>query len=329
MIAGIRGQSMAGIAECDFIIIGGGAAALAAAQYAARSLLQTVVIDGTGRGSAGGQAAEIASLENYPGIFPAVGGAGFIQTMTEQAAHFGARIVHDSAVSLDKVGGVFIVHGQGTEYRAKAVLIATGAAHRTLGVKGERELLGRGVSYCATCDGPFFKGKKIAVIGGGDSALSEALYLASLSPYVTIVHRRGTFRANAMLQNRVHESAIKTQMGQTVLEITGTSDAELKVKALVLKGADGEHTMECDAVFICAGTVPKTELADFLPKDDAGYIKTDSNMQTICPGLFAAGDVRSTPLRQVVTAVSDGAVAATAAAIYVRGLAAPIDAHRT
>lgn len=303
--------------ECDFIIVGGGVAGLSAAIYASRAMLKTVVLDGTGgEGGAGGQAAQIAALENYPGIFGAINGVQFMQTMAAQAEHFGAQILHERAISLDKVGNYFILHdSKETEYRASCALIATGAAHRTLGVKGEKELSGRGVSYCATCDGPFFKGKRIAVVGGGDSALSEALYLSSLSSDVTIVHRRDTFRANALLQSRVQKSAIKTRMKQTVKEITGTS----KVTACVLSGEDGgEETIECDAVFICAGSVPRTSLVDFLSKDSGGYIKTDGNMQTACPGLFAAGDVRSGVLRQVVTAASDGAIAATKAAEWIR-----------
>lgn len=318
--------------KVDLIIIGGGVAGLSAALYGSRSALQTVVLDGTGDADgAGGQAGQIAALENYPGVFPAVGGGTFIETMRHQAEYFGAKIIHDSAVSLDKVGGKFIVTGRGgEEWTAAAVILATGAGKRKLGVAGEAELTGRGVSYCATCDGPFFKNKRIAVVGGGDSALSEALYLSALSPFVTIVHRRREFRASAVLQERVKKANIALQLGCTVQEITG-QDTVQGIKLLAAPtlppaapsasssmSSEGEASvLPCDAVFVCVGTVPRTSLVDFLPKDEGGYIKTDSNMQTACPGLFAVGDVRSTPLRQVVTAAADGAVAAMAVATQV------------
>lgn len=279
-------------------------------------MLNTVVLAGIQ--SAGGQAGQIAILENYPGVYPPVDGLAFVDAMTKQAVHFGAHVVSDEAVSLDKVENNFVVHTKNNKYSARAVLLATGAKPRKLCVKGETELMGKGVSYCATCDGPFFKGKRITVVGGGDSALSEALYLATLTPYVTIVHRRETFRASPALQARVHEKDISLEMGQTVKEITGRG----KVDGIVLQrscdGGDGERLLECDAVFICAGHTPQTGIADFLKKDSGGYFVTGSRMQTACPGLFAAGDVRSTPLRQVITAASDGAVAAYAAAEYIR-----------
>lgn len=297
------------------IIIGGGAAGLAAAQYGARSALKTTVLDGTGsEGGAGGQAAEINYLENYPGIFPRVSGTDFIKAMMLQAEHFGADILHTAAASLDKVGGTFTVHcTDGTVRRAQCVILATGASKKHLGVEGEEAFLGRGVSYCATCDGPFFRGKKIVVVGGGDSALSEALYLSTLSPHVTIVHRRGEFRGNAMLVDRVKKARIALKLGQVVTQIVGDD----RVRGVKIMGTNEAATLDCDAVFICVGTAPRTELVDFLQKSPSGYIKTDCNMQTSCPGLFAAGDVRDTPLRQVVTAAADGAVAAASAAEYI------------
>lgn len=303
--------------DCDFLIIGGGVAALTAAQYASRSLLDTVVLTGTE--AFGGQTGEIAQLENYPGVYPPVAGLAFIDTMTSQAKHFGAKLVCDEAKALDKVAGRFIVQGRTERYRAYTALIATGAMARRLGVKGEAELIGRGVSYCATCDGPFFRDKRIVVVGGGDSALSEALYLATLSPHITIVHRRLDFRANRALVERVKEKDIKVEMGSVVKEIAG----EERVEAVILQqgGADGnggEKKIECDAVFVCIGRTPAASIVDFLQKDSAGYLVTDEKMQTACTALFAAGDVRSTPLRQVITAASDGAVAAYAAVEYVR-----------
>lgn len=297
----------------DYIIIGAGPAGLSSAQYAARSGLKTIVLEGMG---AGGQVAQIFELENYPGVFPAVNGFDFVETLRKQAEAFGAQIKQVQVTSIDKTGKDFIIQTKDTTYSAPALCIATGAVHKNLGVPGEEELKGRGVSYCATCDGPFFRNKKIVVIGGGDSACSEAIYLASLSKDVTIVHRRNEFRAQKALVDKMLKAGVKPVYDSVVKQINGQN----KVESITLENVKtGEQTdFECAAVFIFAGMAPQTDLVDMIKKDISGYIMTDENMQTSIPGLYAAGDVRSKPFRQIVTAVSDGAIAANAAKEFIK-----------
>lgn len=297
----------------DYIIIGAGPAGLSSAQYAARSGLKTIVLEGMGPG---GQVAQIFELENYPGVFPAVNGFDFVETLRKQAEAFGAQIKQVQVTSIDKTGKDFIIQTKDTTYSAPALCIATGAVHKNLGVPGEEELKGRGVSYCATCDGPFFRNKKIVVIGGGDSACSEAIYLASLSKDVTIVHRRNEFRAQKALVDKMLKAGVKPIYDSVVKQINGQN----KVESITLENVKtGEQTdFECAAVFIFAGMAPQTDLVDMIKKDISGYIMTDENMQTSIPGLYAAGDVRSKPFRQIVTAVSDGAIAANAAKEFIK-----------
>lgn len=297
----------------DYIIIGAGPAGLSSAQYAARSGLKTIVLEGMG---AGGQVAQIFELENYPGVFPAVNGFDFVETLRKQAEAFGAQIKQVQVTSIDKTGKDFIIQTKDATYSAPALCIATGAVHKNLGVPGEEELKGRGVSYCATCDGPFFRNKKIVVIGGGDSACSEAIYLASLSKDVTIVHRRNEFRAQKALVDKMLKAGVKPIYDSVVKQINGQN----KVESITLENVKtGEQTdFECAAVFIFAGMAPQTDLVDMIKKDISGYIMTDENMQTSIPGLYAAGDVRSKPFRQIVTAVSDGAIAANAAKEFIK-----------
>ena len=297
----------------DYIIIGAGPAGLSSAQYAARSGLKTIVLEGMGPG---GQVAQIFELENYPGVFPAVNGFDFVETLRKQAEAFGAQIKQVQVTSIDKTGKDFIIQTKDATYSAPALCIATGAVHKNLGVPGEEELKGRGVSYCATCDGPFFRNKKIVVIGGGDSACSEAIYLASLSKDVTIVHRRNEFRAQKALVDKMLKAGVKPVYDSVVKQINGQN----KVESITLENVKtGEQSqLECAAVFIFAGMAPQTDLVDMIKKDISGYIMTDENMQTSIPGLYAAGDVRSKPFRQIVTAVSDGAIAANAAKEFIK-----------
>ena len=302
--------------SCDYIIAGAGAAGLASAQYSARAGLQTIVLD---LSEPGGQALQIAQLENYPGIFPAVSGSAFMNTMRTQAESFGAVIKQTSVLSIDKIGNTFHVHTKNGCYDAPALLLATGAEHKMLGVPGEKELTGSGVSYCAVCDGPFFRGRTIIVVGGGDSACTEALYLATLSRHVMLVHRRAQLRAQKAVADRLlADKNITVRYNTVVKEIRGKGHVESVVIADTETG--GQSELPADAVFIFAGMNPRTELADFLPKDDGGYFVTDENMQTVMPGLFCAGDVRSKTFRQIVTAVSDGAVAAHQAEQYIRAI---------
>ncbi len=292
----------------DYVIIGAGPAGLASAQYAARSGLNTVVLDPAG---AGGQALQIAELENYPGVYPLVNGADFMDNMRAQAEAFGAKIELVTVTSIDKKGSDFIVTTRNKTFKAPALCLATGAFHKNLGVPGEAEFTGRGVSYCATCDGPFFRNKKIVVVGGGDSACSEAVYLSTLSKDVTIIHRRDEFRAQKAVVDKMLAAGVKPVYDTVLKEVKGGMKVESIVVENVKTGEQSE--IACDAVFIFAGMVPQTELVDMLPKDGNGYIVTDETMTTSMPGLFAAGDVRSKSFRQVVTATADGAIAAHSA----------------
>ena len=300
----------------DYIIIGAGAAGLASAQYATRSGLKTLVIDIS---VPGGQALEIPELENYPGVFPSVNGIDFISTMQKQAEFFGAKIIQSEVNSIDKIAEKFIVHTKNIEYSSYCLLIATGAEHKKLGVTGETEFYGRGVSYCAVCDGPFFRNKDVVVIGGGDSAINEALYLSSIAKNVTVIHRRNKFRAAQSTVDRIkqkdnvtlmYDSVVKEIVGSSVVTGVVTENVETKVISEV----------KTDAVFVFVGMSPKTGLVSTLNKDNSGYIITDDKMQTNVPGLFCAGDVRSKPLRQIVTAVSDGAIAAHSVEEYIQTL---------
>ena len=297
----------------DYVIIGAGCAGLASAQYAARGGLSVLVLDVAG---AGGQVLQISELENYPGVFPAVDGATYMMTMQKQAEAFGAKVVQENVLSIDKLGGAFIVKTKKASYEAACLCIATGAIHRNLGVPGEKELSGRGVSYCATCDGPFFRDKKIVVVGGGDSACSEAIYLSTLSDDVSIIHRRDKFRAQQAVIDKMLSAGVKPVYDSIVKEIKGDGRVQSVIIENVKTGAQTE--LATDAVFIFTGMLPQTELVEMLPKDPSGYILTDENMETSVPGLFAAGDVRSKPFRQVVTAVSDGAIAAHVASERIR-----------
>ena len=297
----------------DYVIIGAGCAGLASAQYAARGGLSVLVLDVAG---AGGQVLQISELENYPGVFPAVDGAAYMMTMQKQAEAFGAKIVQAQVLSIDKTGGNFLVKTRKAAFEAACMCIATGAIHRDLGVPGEKEFSGRGVSYCATCDGPFFRNKKIVVVGGGDSACSEAIYLSTLSSDVTIIHRRDKFRAQQAVIDKMLAAGVKPLYDSVVKEIKGSAKVESIIVENVKNGEQSE--LATDAVFIFAGMLPQTELVEMLAKDPAGYIITDENMETQVPGLFAAGDVRSKPFRQVVTAVSDGAIAAHVASERIR-----------
>lgn len=292
----------------DYIIIGAGPAGLAGAQYAARGGLKTLVLEGMGPG---GQVMQINELENYPGVFPAINGSEFIETMKQQAESFGAEIAYVQVLSIDKTGDIFVIKTRDTEYHSKCLCIATGAIHRNLEVPGEKELTGRGVSYCAVCDGPFFRNKKIVVVGGGDSACSEAIYLSTISSDVQIIHRRDSFRAQKAVVEKMLDKGVNPVYDSVVKQINGTVKVESVTVENVKTGEQSE--IACDAVFVFTGMIPQTNLVDMLPKDEGGYIKTNEEMETIIPGLFAAGDVRSKSFRQIVTAVSDGAIAANRA----------------
>jgi thioredoxin reductase (NADPH) len=314
--------------DADLLIIGAGPAGLSAAQYGARANLKVLVLE---QMAPGGQALNIEVLENYPGNTargetPPRSGFDFSQDLHKQAEMFGARFIMEGAASVTKDGGDFCVTlSGGKTLRAQALILATGTEQRKLGVPGEAELYGRGVSYCATCDGPFFKGKRILVVGGGDAACDEAQYLSRLTDKVILIHRKSMFRAQKALAERALANPhIEVRFNTQLLEIKG--DAKVASVQLEEKKEDGGqpriYEEPMDAVFIFAGSVPHTALVKSLgvKLDEAGYVVTDQNMASSVPGLFAAGDVRSTPFRQVVVAAGEGAVAAHCAAAYLDNL---------
>ena len=299
--------------DFDLIIIGGGAAGLAAAQYGARANLKTLLVEEM---AAGGQALLIDALENYPGVMGPVSGYDFSETMRAQAEAFGAAFLTATVSALKKEGETFRLETSEGNLVAKAAILATGAKHRHVGVPGEEELAGHGVSYCATCDGPFFKNKRILVVGGGDAACDEAGYLAKLSPKVVVVHRKDRFRAQAALAERtLRNPNIEVRFGILVKEIKGSK----KVESVVFeKVEDGTfHEEPFDAVFVFVGSIPQSALAADARKDEVGHLITDDRMQTSVAGLFAVGDVRSSNFRQLITAASDGAIAAHSASQHI------------
>lgn len=305
--------------QTDFLVIGAGAAGLTAALYAARAGLKTCILDGSG---SGGQVIQIDNLENYPGVFPAVNGTEFINNMQKQAESFGVKIFTTTVNSIDKKGDVFFIKTPKEEFEAYSVLLATGAEHKKLGIKGENEFFGRGVSYCAVCDGPFFKEKTVVVIGGGDSACTEAIYLSKLASHVELVHRRDKLRAQKTIVDRINaDKKITIRLNTVVKEIVGGDNSVNggNVNSVIFENVQtgNQESYKTNGVFVFVGMTPQTKLLEILEKDKAGYIITDENMSTSISGLFCAGDVRAKPLRQIVTACSDGAIAAFSAEKYI------------
>lgn len=298
----------------DVVIIGAGPAGLACGQYSARAGRDTVMIEEL---STGGQTMIIDEIENYPGLGK-ITGFELAQKFEAQAEAFGCATVYASVSEIKlQEDGTFVLKTSDGDYRAKAVVLATGAKHRNLGVPGETELAGHGVSYCATCDGPFFRDKKILVCGGGDSACQEAMYLAKLTSDITVCHRRDKFRAQASIVEAMRKTAgIKTLMNTIVLSINGENN-RVKSVTFLNKETGNQYTEDYDGVFVFVGNNPQTQLVPFCQKDEAGYVKTNKEMMTNIPGLFAIGDVRDTPFRQIVTAAADGAVAAHYANEYI------------
>ena len=316
----------------DVVIVGAGPAGLAAAQYAARSGIDALAIE---EKAEGGQAALIDRLENYPGLAEPVSGFELAQSMKRQAESFGATFSRGKVLGIEKAAGGFELfldddarEGGHKVLKAKAIILATGAEHRKLGAPGEDAYFGRGVSYCAVCDGPFFRGKRVAVVGGGDAACDEAECLSRIAESVVMIHRRDAFRAQKAIAQRVLANpAIKTVFNAVVEEIRGGQNGA--VSSVILKDTrTGElSTLDCAAVFIFVGMEPRSEIAAAIrPKaakrDESGYIIADERMETSVPGIFAAGDARKKPFRQVITAAADGAVAAHSAAEYIAALKA-------
>lgn len=298
----------------DLAIIGGGPAGLSAGLYGARARLKTLLIE---RGLFGGQAATTDHIANYPGFPEGVGGAELAERMSQQAQAFGLETVFGEVTGVKNDGGLKMIDLSGTNYTARTLIIATGSEPSQLGVPGEAEFRGKGVSYCATCDGAFFRNKDIVVVGGGDAAVEEGIYLTRFARQVTIVHRRDKFRATQVVQEHAFANPkIKLIWNAVVEEIKGGQVVEAVKLRDTVKGTTQE--IPASGVFIYVGTKPNTAfLGDLLQLDDRGYIPADERMHTSAPGIFAAGDVRRKDLRQVVTAVSDGAIAAVEAEKYV------------
>jgi thioredoxin reductase (NADPH) len=305
--------------EKDLIIIGAGAAGLTAAQYGARANLKTLVLEEL---ASGGQCLIIEGLENYPGFPEPINGMEFAKRFEDQAKNFGAEFEMATAESLTKEGDIFVISTNKGEYRAPAVIISTGAKHRHLQIPGEDRLSGKGVSYCATCDGPFFRNKKMIVVGGGDAACDEAMFLSKLTDKIILVHRRDRFRAQPSLAGRVlNNKNIEVRFNTVVKEIHGDTNPmgmeKVSGVTMVRTDTEEEYREDADAVFVFIGSIPQTEIVPDVPKDEGGYIITNEKMSTETPGLFAAGDVRATPFRQLVVAAAEGAIAAHAAAQYI------------
>ncbi|RLW70864.1 MAG: thioredoxin-disulfide reductase [spirochete symbiont of Stewartia floridana] len=297
----------------DVAVIGGGPAGMTAAQYSARANLKTLVVEEM---APGGAVLLINDMENYPGFPEPVSGYEFSEKMRIQTERFGADFKTAAAKILVKQDDLFTIETSEGRVTARTVILSTGATHKHLGVPGEMELTGRGVSYCATCDGPFFKGKRILVVGGGDAACDEASYLAKLSDHIVMIHRRNRFRAQKALAQRVEQNPhIDIRFNHILEEIKG----ENGVSEVVLTRTDTKESYEeeMDAVFIFIGAIPQTQLVPDIEKDESGYVITNQNMETGIGGLYAAGDIRSSPFRQVVVACGEGAVAAHRASAYI------------
>ena len=303
----------------DVIILGAGPAGLAAGLYAGRSMLSTLIIE---KGQDGGQIAQTDEIENYPGqMLEGESGASLVARMAKQAKHFGAERIRDSIKEVTLEGSVKKVVGNKGEYLGKAIIIATGASPRPIGCKNESKFTGAGISYCATCDGMFFRGLEVFVVGGGDAAVEEAIFLTKFARKVTIIHRRDQLRAAKSIQEKAFANPKIAFLWDSVLEEV---DGEYELNKLVVKNVKtGELTaIEADpadgmfGVFGFIGLNPTSALFEGKLPLEQGYIRTDEDMHTAIPGVYAAGDIRVKSLRQVVTAVADGAIAAMQAEKY-------------
>ncbi|WP_031513906.1 thioredoxin-disulfide reductase [Desulfofalx alkaliphila] len=301
----------------DLVIIGGGPAGLTAGLYAARGALNTLIIE---RGMPGGQAAATERVENYPGFPDGIDGPDLSMKMAEQAQRFGCEIIYSDVDKLELHEKGFKITYSDEEVIAKAVIVATGAKPKFIGVKGEQEFHGKGVSYCATCDGAFFRDGTLAVIGGGDAAVEEAMFLTKFAAKVYIVHRRGQLRATKILQQRAFDNPKIEFVWHSVLtEIKGQE----KVTGIEVKDVRTNELSEIkvDGVFIYVGTEANSDLIkDLVQLDERGYVITQEDTGTGVPGLYVVGDLRQKPLRQVITAAADGAIAAAQVEKYLASL---------
>ncbi|HHU76061.1 MAG TPA: thioredoxin-disulfide reductase [Firmicutes bacterium] len=304
----------------DMIVLGAGPAGLTAAIYGGRALMSTLVIEPK---MVGGEITLTDRLDNYPGFPEGIGGFEFGLLLEKQASRFGAEMVSIDVQAIEPLGEVKKVITSTGVYSGRTLVIATGTTPRTLGVPGEEAFSGRGISFCATCDAPFFRQKRAAVIGGGDAAVEEALYLSRFAEKVLLIHRRDTLRAVSSLRGKLMENPKVSFVGNTVVkEFKG----DQKLETIILQKVTDNSIEEVnvDGAFLYIGRLPSSGFVEGVEKDSQGYIITNEEMETSLPGIFAAGDIRRKLLRQVVTAASDGAVAATMALRYIENPASPV-----
>ncbi|WP_026567787.1 thioredoxin-disulfide reductase [Bacillus sp. UNC41MFS5] len=298
----------------DVIIAGAGPAGMTAAVYTSRANLSTLMIE---RGMPGGQMANTEDVENYPG-FESILGPDLSTKMFEHAKKFGAEYAYGDIKEIQDHGDYKIVVAGSKQYKAYAVIITTGAEYKKIGVPGEKELGGRGVSYCAVCDGAFFKGKELFVIGGGDSAVEEGVYLTRFASKVTIVHRRNELRAQKILQDRAFANEKVDFIWNHTIKSINDKDGKVGSVTLVSTENGEEQVLPADGVFIYIGMVPLSKpFTNLGITNENGYIETNDRMETKVPGIYAAGDIREKTLRQIVTATGDGSIAAQSAQHYI------------
>jgi thioredoxin reductase (NADPH) len=300
----------------DIGIIGGGTAGMTAAIYGQRAGKQTVIIEGS---TFGGQITSSPNVENYPGI-ASVSGSEFSMNLLDQATKLGAETVMEQVTGIvDGENGVKVIHTTGKEYRCRSVILATGVTHRHLGVPNEERLTGAGVSYCATCDGMFFRGRDVAVVGGGSTALQDAEFLSDYCRKVYLIHRRDEFRGEENIVKRLEEKEnVEFILSTTVRDIIGDQTVERLI--LNNKKTGKEYKLEVSGIFIAVGHITQNEIfADIVRLDENGFVLAAEDCVTSHPGIFAAGDCRTKEVRQLTTAAADGAVAALAACKYIAG----------
>ncbi|MBO1882400.1 thioredoxin-disulfide reductase [Lactobacillus helveticus] len=303
--------------EYDLVVIGAGPGGMTAAMYGARANLKVAMID---RGVYGGQMNNTAEVENYPG-FPSIMGPDLGEKMYKSATKQGVEFVYGDVQKIELDGQKRIVKMDPEDITAKAVIIATGSTNRKLGIPGEEEYSGRGVSYCAVCDGAFFKDENVAVVGGGNSAISEGLYLANLAKDVDVIHRRDQLRAERVLQTRAFKNPkMEFTWDSVPVEIVGDENKVTGIK-VHNKKTDEDKVIDASGVFIYIGNVPNSEpFKELKITDDQGWIITNDQMETTVPGIYAVGDVRQKKLRQIVTAVGEGGIAGQNAFEYISEL---------
>lgn len=302
--------------SCDVIIIGAGPAGLSAAIYTSRELLSTLVLE---KSACGGLVMMTDVIENYPGFPEGIRGVDLMENFKKQAGRFGAKIQEYIEVnSIESKGDAIWIKAESGEYFARAVIIASGSVPKKLDIPGEEKYTGKGVSYCATCDGPLFKDKNVIVMGGGNTAVEEALFLTKFASSVTLIHRRGELRASKILQERLRQNEkIKFLLDHVAVSING----EKFVNSITVKDNKTGSTKNISAsgVFIYVGFTPNSDfLKGKISLDETGYVKTDDQMSTSVPGIYAAGDIRSKKVRQIAVASAEGIIAAVSVRDYLR-----------